>query len=63
MLSMSALGTKQTFMQMVSMSALRGKADIPDAPVSAHDPKRTSRLEFRPLTAGISLRFGCDNLL
>ena len=27
------------------------------------DPKRTSRIEFRPLTAGISLRFGCDNLL
>ena len=25
---MSAIGTKQTFMQMVSMSALRGKADI-----------------------------------
>ena len=29
----------------------------------AFDPKRTSRLEFRPLTAGISLRFACDNLL
>ena len=32
-------------------------------PMSANDPKRTSQLEFRPLTAGISLRFGCDNLL
>ena len=29
MLSMSALGTKQTFISVLNMSAFRGKADVP----------------------------------
>ena len=31
--------------------------------IRSFDAKRTSRLEFRLLTADISLGFGCDNLL
>jgi hypothetical protein len=31
--------------------------------MSAYDPKRTLRLEFRALTAGIYRGFACDNLL